>query len=106
MAYYYLIGAILCEVAGTILLPISKNFTRPVVSFILVLASIASFYLLTFAIKEIPIAIAYATWAGLGIFLISVLGYIIYGQTLQWQSILGRFLIAMGVAIVNIFKAT
>ena len=105
MAYYYLIGAILCEVAGTILLPISKNFTRPVVSFILVLAYIASFYLLTFAIKEIPIAIAYATWAGLGIFLISVLGYIIYGQTLQWQSILGLFLIAMGVAIVNIFKA-
>ena len=106
MAYYYLIGAILCEVAGTILLPISKNFTRPVVSFILVLAYIASFYLLTFAIKEIPIAIAYATWAGLGIFLISVLGYTIYGQTLQWQSILGLFLIAMGVAIVNIFKAT
>ncbi len=106
MAYYYLIGAILCEVAGTILLPISKNFTRPVVSFILVLAYIASFYLLTFAIKEIPIAIAYATWAGLGIFLISVLGYIMYGQTLQWQSILGLFLIAMGVAIVNIFKAT
>ena len=106
MAYYYLIGAILCEVAGTILLPISKNFTRPVVSLILVLAYIASFYLLTFAIKEIPIAIAYATWAGLGIFLISVLGYIIYGQTLQWQSILGLFLIAMGVAIVNIFKAT
>ncbi len=105
MAYYYLIGAILCEVAGTILLPISKNFTRPVVSFILVLAYIASFYLLTFAIKEIPIAIAYATWAGLGIFLISVLGYIMYGQTLQWQSILGLFLIAMGVAIVNIFKA-
>ena len=105
MAYYYLIGAILCEVAGTILLPISKNFTRPVVSFILVSAYIASFYLLTFAIKEIPIAIAYATWAGLGIFLISVLGYIIYGQTLQWQSILGLFLIAMGVAIVNIFKA-
>tara|TARA_Y100000748_G_scaffold162857_1_gene136332 strand:- start:132 stop:452 length:321 start_codon:yes stop_codon:yes gene_type:complete len=106
VAYYYLIGAILCEVAGTILLPISKNFTRPVVSFILVLAYIASFYLLTFAIKEIPIAIAYATWAGLGIFLISVLGYIMYGQTLQWQSILGLFLIAMGVAIVNIFKAT
>tara|TARA_Y100000739_G_scaffold218997_1_gene216986 strand:+ start:403 stop:723 length:321 start_codon:yes stop_codon:yes gene_type:complete len=105
VAYYYLIGAILCEVAGTILLPISKNFTRPVVSFILVLAYIASFYLLTFAIKEIPIAIAYATWAGLGIFLISVLGYIMYGQTLQWQSILGLFLIAMGVAIVNIFKA-
>lgn len=106
MAYYYLIGAILCEVAGTILLPISKNFTRPVVSFILVLAYIASFYLLTFAIKEIPIAIAYATWAGLGIFLISVLGYIIYGQTLQWQSILGLVLIAMGVAIVNIYKTT
>ena len=67
-------------------------------------AYMVSFYLLTFALKEIPIAIAYSTWAGVGIFLITLLGYFLYGQSLQWQSLLGLLFIAIGVAIVNTFK--
>ena len=104
MSYIYLIGAIICEVIGTMLLPISKNFTKPLVSIILISAYMFSFYLLTFALKEIPIAIAYSTWAGVGIFLITLLGYLFHGQSLQWQSLIGLFLIAIGVAIVNTFK--
>ena len=106
MAYLYLIGAILCEVTGTMLLPLSKNFTKPIISIILVLAYTMAFYLLTFALKEIPLAIAYATWAGMGVFLISVLGYFLYSEPLQWQSVIGLILIAIGVAMVNIYKKT
>ena len=106
MAYLYLIVAILCEVTGTMLLPVSKNFTRPIISIILVLAYVLAFYLLTFALKEIPLAIAYATWAGMGVFLISVLGYFFYSESLQWQSMIGLLLIAIGVAMVNIYKKT
>jgi len=104
MSYVYLIGAILCEVTGTMLLPISKNFTRPLITITLVLAYVMAFYLLTFALKEIPLAIAYATWAGMGIFLITVLGYFFYSESLQWQTLLGLALIAVGVAIVNAYK--
>ena len=106
MSYLYLTGAILCEVTGTMLLPVSKNFTRPIISIILVLAYVMAFYLLTFALKEIPLAIAYATWAGMGVFLISVLGYFFYSESLQWQSMIGLLLIAIGVAMVNIHKKT
>ena len=104
MSYVYLIGAILCEVTGTMLLPTSKNFTRPFITITLVLAYVMAFYLLTFALKEIPLAIAYATWAGMGIFLITVLGYFFYSESLQWQTVLGLALIAVGVAIVNAYK--
>tara|TARA_B100000941_G_scaffold275179_1_gene236866 strand:- start:326 stop:655 length:330 start_codon:yes stop_codon:yes gene_type:complete len=104
MAYLYLIGAILCEVTGTMLLPVSKNFTRPIISIILVLAYVMAFYLLTFALREIPLAIAYATWAGMGVFLITLLGYYFYSDSLQWQTLVGLLLIAIGVAIVNIYK--
>ena len=104
MSYVYLIGAILCEVTGTMLLPISKNFTRPLITITLVLAYVMAFYLLTFALKEIPLAIAYATWAGMGIFLITVLGYFFYSDSLQWETVLGLALIAVGVAIVNAYK--
>jgi small multidrug resistance pump len=104
MSYLYLLGAIVFEVVGTMLLPLSKNFTKPLISIILIASYVLSFYFLTYALKEIPIAVVYSTWAGVGIFLITFLGYIFYNQSLQWQSIVGLIFIAIGVAIVNIFK--
>ena len=104
MSYLYLFGAIICEVAGTMLLPISKNFTKPIATTILIIAYMLSFYLLTFALKEISLAVVYSTWAGLGIFFITLFGYLFYRESLQWQSIVGLILIALGVAIVNTFK--
>ena len=104
MSYLYLIGAIVFEVVGTMLLPLSKNFTKPLISIILIASYVLSFYFLTYALKEIPIAVVYSAWAGVGIFLITFLGYIFYNQSLQWQSIVGLIFIAIGVAIVNIFK--
>ena len=105
MSYVYLACAIVCEVIGTMLLPLSENFTNPFPSFGLVVAYVLAFYFLTFALQSIPIAIVYATWAGLGVLLISILGYIIYDQTLKWQSILGLFLIVIGVILVNSFAS-
>ena len=103
MAYVYLFVAVISEVIGTMLLPVSENFTKPIPTIGLTIAYILAFYFLTFALNSIPIAIVYATWAGLGVFLISILGYFIYEQALQWQSILGLILIVFGVAIVNTF---
>ena len=103
MAYVYLFVAVISEVIGTMLLPVSENFTKPIPTIGLTIDYILAFYFLTFALKSIPIAIVYATWAGLGVFLISILGYFIYEQALQWQSILGLILIVFGVAIVNTF---
>lgn len=103
MSYIYLAVAIFCEVIGTMLLPLSENFSKPLPSLTLIIAYILAFYFLTFALQSIPIAIVYATWSGLGVLLISILGYIIYDQTLQWQSIVGLFFIVIGVILVNSF---
>ena len=62
-----------------------------------------SFYLLTFVVDKLPIAIVYATWSGLGIFTIAILGYVFFKQSLSWQAILGLFLIVIGVILVNSF---
>ena len=64
---------------------------------------ICAFYLLTFVVNKLPIAIVYATWSGLGIFTIAILGYIFFKQTLAWQAIVGLFLIVIGVILVNSF---
>ena len=102
--YLFLIGAIFCEVAGTMLLPVSQNFTKFVPTFSLTVFYLTAYYLLTFVVNKLPIAIVYATWSGLGIFTIAILGYIFFKQTLSWQAILGLFLIVMGVVLVNVFS--
>tara|TARA_Y100000996_G_C22176534_1_gene500905 strand:+ start:87 stop:410 length:324 start_codon:yes stop_codon:yes gene_type:complete len=104
LSYIYLAIAISCEVIGTMLLPASQNFTKMIPTITLSILYILAFYFLTYSLKSIPIAIVYATWSGLGIFSISILSYFIYGQTLQWQSMMGLFLIVIGVVIINIFS--
>ena len=101
--YLFLIGAIFCEVAGTMLLPVSQNFTKFIPTFALAAFYLTAFYLLTFVVNKLPIAIVYATWSGLGIFTIAILGYIFFKQTLAWQAIAGLFLIVIGVILVNSF---
>ena len=101
--YLFLIGAIFCEVAGTMLLPVSQNFTKLIPTIFLSVFYLTAFYLLTFVVNKLPIAVVYASWSGLGIFTIALLGYIFFDQSLSWQSLAGLFLIVIGVILVNSF---
>ena len=103
--YLFLFGAVLCEVAGTMLLPATQNFTRLVPTSILAVCYLLAFYLLTFVVNKLPIAIVYATWSGLGIFTIAILGYIFFKQNLSWQAVLGLFFIVLGVILVNSYSS-
>ena len=87
------------------LLPISQNFTKLIPTSILTVCYLSAFYLLTFVVDKLPIAIVYATWSGLGIFTIAILGYIFFKQSLSWQAILGLFLIVTGVILVNAYSS-
>ena len=103
MHYVCLLIAVALEVCGTMLLPVSQNFTRPVPTLSLIGCYGASFYCLTFALNTLPIAVVYATWSGLGIFLITVFGYLVFEQALDWRAIVGLLLIVAGVVLVNSF---
>ena len=105
LIYFLLVAAILLEVAGTLLLPATQNFSRIFPTVIMVVCYLGSFFLLTFVIKVLPISIVYATWSGLGVFTVAILGYFLFGQSLSWQAICGLFLIVIGVAIVNVFNS-
>ena len=105
LIYFLLVAAILLEVAGTLLLPATQNFSRIFPTVIMVVCYLGSFFLLTFVIKVLPISIVYATWSGLGVFTVAILAYFLFGQSLSWQAICGLFLIVIGVALVNIFNS-
>lgn len=101
MHYVYLLVAVALEVSGTILLPVSQNFTRPLPTAGLIVCYASSFYCLTFALNTLPVAVVYATWSGLGIFLITLFGYLAFDEVLGWRAILGLFMIVAGVMLVN-----
>ncbi len=104
-AYIFMFIAIFCEVAGTLLLPSTQNFTKPIPTVVAATCYLTALYCLTHVIHKIPIAIVYATWSGLGIFTIAIFGYFFFKQSLSWQAILGLFLIVAGVVLVNTFSS-
>ncbi|SVC50577.1 uncharacterized protein METZ01_LOCUS303431 [marine metagenome] len=104
MAYLHLTFAIITEVIGTSALKASKEFTQLVPSLVVVLSYGVSFYFLTLALKAIPIGVAYAIWAGVGIALISVAGVILYREVLDWPAVLGIFFIMIGVVLIRLFS--
>jgi small multidrug resistance pump len=65
-----------------------------------------SFYLLSLALQTIPVGIAYAVWSGVGIALIAVIGWVVYGQVLDAPALGGIGLIVAGVVVLNGFSAT
>ena len=68
------------------LLPVTQNFTKVIPTTCLTIFYLASFYLMTFVMDKLPIAIVYATWSGLGVFTIAILGYFFFKQTLSLAS--------------------
>ena len=86
------------------LLPVSQNFTKLIPTVLLTVFYLTALYLLTYVDNKLPIAIVYATWGGLGIFTIAILGYVFFKQTLNWQTILGLFFIIIGVILVNSYN--
>ena len=102
--YFTLFIAVGFEVAGTMLLPQTQNFSKPLPSTLLLLFYGFSFYLLATVTGKLPLSVIYASWAGLGVFSVAILSSIFYKQALNWQSVAGLFLIVVGVTIVNVYK--
>ncbi len=102
--YLFLAAAILCETVATSFLKKTEQFSKLIPSVVFLLAISASFYFLSFALKEIPIGVAYAIWSAVGIVLISIVGYVVFKQSLDLPAILGIVFIIIGVVVVNVFS--
>ncbi|WP_298969612.1 SMR family transporter [uncultured Roseobacter sp.] len=104
MHYLYLVLAIVAETIGTTALQASQQFSRLWPSVLVVVAYGISFYLLALALKFMPVGIVYAIWSGLGIVLIAIIGFIVFGQRLDLPAVLGLTLIIVGILIIHLFS--
>lgn len=105
MNTYILLGiAIVAEVSGTTMMKYSEGFSRLWPSVGTVACYGAAFYFLAQTLEHIPTGVAYAIWSGVGIVLISLLGWLVSGQKLDIPAILGMALICAGVLVINLFS--
>ena len=96
--------AICGEVIATTALKASNEFTRLVPSIVVVLGYGTAFYFMAISMRVLPVGIMYAIWSGLGIVLVSLIGWMVYKQTLDLPSIIGMGLIISGVIVINLFS--
>lgn len=105
-SYLFLLGAIIFEMLATTALKSSEQFSKLVPSILCVLGYILAFYFLSLTLKTMPVGIAYAIWAGLGIVLISIVGIFAFKQIPDLPAIIGMVLIVAGVLVINLFSKT
>lgn len=106
MNNFFLMAAIVAEVTGTTLMKFTDGFTRLWPSLGTIVCYSASFWLLSRTLAYISIGIAYAIWSGVGIVLISLLGWLVHGQRLDLPAIIGMGLICAGVLVINLLSGS
>ncbi len=106
ISYIFLAFAIVTEVAGTAFLQKSEQFTKLVPSIATAALYACTFYLLSQALKTIPLGIAYGLWGSLGIVLTSIVGFVVFKQKLDLPAMIGIGMMCGGVLVVQIFSKT
>ncbi|OHC33401.1 MAG: multidrug DMT transporter [Pseudomonadales bacterium RIFCSPLOWO2_12_59_9] len=107
MSGYLFLGiAIAAEVIATTSMKALDGFNKPLPLLLVVVGYGLSLWLLSLVVKTIPIGIAYAVWAGLGIVLVSIAALFLYQQKLDLPAVVGMSLIVGGVVVIQLFSST
>lgn len=104
MTFVYLVLAIVAEVIATSALKASMGFTRPLPSLVVVVGYGLAFYLLSLVLRTLPVGVAYAIWAGLGIVLVTLVGIVVFGEKPDLPAVVGISLIVAGVVMLQVFS--
>jgi len=81
MAWIYLLSASLVEIVMALLLKASEGWTRLLPGLLGLAAGGASVFLLTHALKTLPVGTAYAIWTGIGSVGVALIGILVQGES-------------------------
>lgn len=97
MAWFLLFSAGIAEIVFALSLKYNEGFTKLWPSIVTMASGGCSFYLLTLAIKTLPLGTAYAVWTGMGAVGIAILGIILFKESSDWYRILSITLVIAGI---------
>lgn len=98
--------AIVLEVFATSWLPKTQQFTALLPTAGVLLGYALSFYLVSIAIQNMPVGVAYAIWSGVGVVLVALISWLVYGQKIDGFAVLGIALILSGTLVINLFSSS
>ena len=104
--WLYLGVAIVSEVVATSALKAAEGFTRPLPSLVVAVGYGIAFYCLSVVLRTLPLGVTYAIWSGVGVALVALVGWLVYGQSLDLAAVIGLTLIVAGVIVLNVFSKT
>ncbi len=102
--WLYLGIAIVAEVIATSTMKATQGFSRLGPSLVVAAGYLVAFYFLSLTLRTLPVGVAYAVWSGVGIALVSLIAWLVYGQTLDGPAVAGMALIVAGVVVLNGFS--
>ncbi|WP_113632765.1 multidrug efflux SMR transporter [Pectobacterium peruviense] len=106
-SWLWMLLVILSETSATSTLKMfdnSQGMTKFALLAVIIMLYCVCYYSLSKAVKHLPVGLAYATWSGTGILLVSTLSIIFYGQHPDIPAIVGMIVIATGITIMNLFS--
>ncbi|MBG2802486.1 DMT family transporter [Proteus sp. WDL240414] len=106
-SWLWMLAVIISETSATSTLKMfdnSEGTTKTLLLGLIVVLYVICYYSLSRAVKNIPVGLAYATWSGTGILVVSSLGMLFYGQHPDTAAIIGMAVIASGIVIMNLFS--
>lgn len=106
MNHLFLFIAVVFEVIATSTLKATEGFTRLWPSLITIAGYALAFYFLSLPVRTIPVGIVYALWCGIGIVLVTLVGWVVLKQPLDAPALAGMGLILAGVVTINLFSKT
>ncbi|MBW7931030.1 MAG: quaternary ammonium compound efflux SMR transporter SugE [Gammaproteobacteria bacterium] len=102
MAWILLVFAGLLEVVWAYYMKQSHGFSRLAPGIITLTAMIASFALLSVAMKSLPLGTAYTTWTGIGAVGAFVVGIVVLGEPADAMRIVAAVLIVSGLVLMKL----
>lgn len=103
MAWIYLLLAGLLEIAWTTALKYSNGFTRVIPVIIVLICGFLSLYLLSLAIKYIPLGTPYAVWTGIGSMGAAIIGIIFFNDPVNFGRLFSLALVVLGIIGLKVF---
>jgi quaternary ammonium compound-resistance protein SugE len=102
MAWVLLVVAGLFEVVWACSMKLSNGFTHLTYSLVTVVMMMASFGLLSFAMRSLPLGTAYTVWTGIGAVGAFIVGIVFLGEQLSWIRLCAAILIVGGLVLMKL----
>ena len=105
MNWLILFVAGLLEIVWAIGLKYTDGFTKLWASVVTIFAMVGSVYLLSVAVRSIPVGTAYAIWTGIGAVGVAAIGMLALGEPRHGLRIACILLIVLGILGLKLFSS-